>query len=64
MANIVTCIAAPIAALGTTTGNKEIAGIAALLSGASLMTDKAIQNYESRNNWVNFIDHNNQGGCK
>lgn len=56
--NLVTTVSVPLTLFGLINNNPAISVTAGITTGASTIADKAFQNYESKNNWVNFIGQN------
>lgn len=62
-ANLTAFVSVPITLLSALNGNTGLALASGITAGISTMTDKLLKNYESKNNWVNFVDRNNNR-CK
>ena len=58
-ANIVTIASIPLGALGVYGDQPELVPVSAAIGGTAKITDELLKHYESKNNWVNFVDLNN-----
>ena len=63
-ANVVTSISLPISLLSNYLDDKKLSLVSGSIAGISTIITKYLDNYKNKNNWINFVDKNNQGKCK
>lgn len=55
-ANLATTVSVPLTLIGLTNSNNNLSMAGGLATGVATVINKSLENYESKNNWVNFIE--------